>query len=356
MATMEKSKMTISRILTIVLLHVTLFCSAGNIKGVIKNSEGKPMPYATVSIIDKKINTTTNLDGEFSFENLPNGSYRLGVSFIGYKSISKNIDVTDTPANISVEMEEQAIELNELMVLQNGMSMEEFILQKVNQHSAPLKNKLSGFKADVNLCLEKDLDLSNMPHRRTIRTLAWIAGYAKMLDVIIQNKYLKVKMTDKLNYTKGKMKGTNLKMTEMTPKLTDSQVAAFEKHKNLLAENFYDNVYRKAKETTKKLLKEMKKGNKVHFKYMGSYDSEGRTIYVVRYEETEIHIADGCWQIVRTINNLSDKELGYLKMYLEFKEYYRDVFLPVSVFFKFNIKGNERVNGSGLISLSYNYF
>lgn len=100
---------------------------------------------------------------------------------------------------------------------------------------------------------------------------------------------------------------------------------------------------------------EKKKGNEIDFKYMGSYEFGGRTIYVVRYEQAEIHIADGCWQIVRLVYNLSDKELGYLKMYFEFQEYYRDVFLPVSGFIKFDIKGNERVNGAGMISYSYNY-
>lgn len=103
--------MIMGRILTIVLFHVALFCSAGNVKGVITNSEGKPMPYATVSILDKKITTTTNLSGEFCFANIPNGQYRLGVSFIGYKRIVENIEVADIPVNISLQMEEQSIQL-----------------------------------------------------------------------------------------------------------------------------------------------------------------------------------------------------------------------------------------------------
>ena len=348
--------MKMGRILTIVLFHVALFCSAGNVKGVITNSEGKPMPYATVSILDKKITTTTNLSGEFCFANIPNGQYRLGVSFIGYKRIVENIEVADVPLNISLQTEEQSIKLGELMVLPDGMSMEDFILQQLYKHSVPLKNKLSEFKADVNFCLEKDMDLTNMPQRRTIRTLAWIAGYAKLLDVIIQNKYLKVRMTDKLNYKKGKLKGTNPKVTEMAPKLTERQVAAFENHGELLSGNLYDNVYKKIKDASKKLLKVRKKGYKDHFKYAGSYDLEGRTVYVAKYQQAEIHIVDGCWQILRLVHKISDEELGYVKLYFEFQEYSRDVFLPVSGFIKFDIKGNEQINGSGMISYSYNYF
>ena len=155
---------------------------------------------------------------------------------------------------------------------------------------------------------------------------------------------------------KGKLKGTNPKVTEMAPKLTERQVAAFENHGELLSGNLYDNVYKEIKDASKKLLKVRKKGYKDHFKYVGSYDFEGRTVYVAKYQQAEIHIVDGCWQILRLVHKISDEELGYVKLYFEFQEYSRDVFLPVSGFIKFDIKGNEQINGSGMISYSYNYF
>ncbi len=56
------------------------------IKGVIKNTAGKPLPYASIRVKDTAAENLSNTKGEFKFE-IPSGSEILIVSLKGYKSV-----------------------------------------------------------------------------------------------------------------------------------------------------------------------------------------------------------------------------------------------------------------------------
>ena len=55
------------------------------IKGVVKNAAGQPLPYASVRVKDTAAENMTNTKGEFRFE-IPQGSEALIISLKGYKS------------------------------------------------------------------------------------------------------------------------------------------------------------------------------------------------------------------------------------------------------------------------------
>jgi hypothetical protein len=74
----------------------------GKIKGVIFDSESSedPLVFASVSIKNKAVETTTNLDGFFELEVKP-GTYTLTFSFIGYKTITvDNIKVNSNEVTL----------------------------------------------------------------------------------------------------------------------------------------------------------------------------------------------------------------------------------------------------------------
>lgn len=86
------------RIITtlVVLLSVMVQLSAQNgiIRGNVFDAEtGEPILYGTVRLLDTKFGTTTDLDGFFSFGNVPTGNYTLVANYIGYDSTSVNINV-----------------------------------------------------------------------------------------------------------------------------------------------------------------------------------------------------------------------------------------------------------------------
>ena len=50
---------------------------------------------------------------------------------------------------------------------------------------------------------------------------------------------------------------------------------------------------------TTELQKKYRKKQETGMKYSGSYTAGNRTFYIVKLDNMEVHIADGCWQIAR---------------------------------------------------------
>jgi len=62
------------------------------ITGIVRNEDGAPLAGATIVI--KALNKTgqTNEKGEFSFKGIPNGTYKVEVSYIGLRQTSNSLD------------------------------------------------------------------------------------------------------------------------------------------------------------------------------------------------------------------------------------------------------------------------
>lgn len=93
-----------------------------NISGTVLNSgSGQPLSDASVSL-----NTTTNrnirsalsdLSGGFSFNNVPNGDYVIAVTYIGFKTITQNVSVTNADViGLTVTITEASAVGNEVLV------------------------------------------------------------------------------------------------------------------------------------------------------------------------------------------------------------------------------------------------
>lgn len=76
-----------------VLLSLTTY--AQKVRGFVQDEDKKPLPSATITINGTSYSTLTNEDGEFHFNKLPLGQIKITASFIGYKSETKTINITD---------------------------------------------------------------------------------------------------------------------------------------------------------------------------------------------------------------------------------------------------------------------
>ena len=101
--------------LTILLILLTSFSAVYAQTGIIsgrifdaKNNE--PVPFANVVIQGTTVGSASDLDGNYSIENLEPGLYNLEVSFIGYKNqIEYEVQVfNNKPANVDFGMEEDS--------------------------------------------------------------------------------------------------------------------------------------------------------------------------------------------------------------------------------------------------------
>lgn len=66
----------------------------GSLSGIITDSATQtPLAGATVSIPDLKVSTITDTQGSYNFKSLPNGTFTLLISYIGYKSKAISVSI-----------------------------------------------------------------------------------------------------------------------------------------------------------------------------------------------------------------------------------------------------------------------
>ncbi len=91
---------------------------AQTVKGIVFNESNEPLSGATVSIKPHNLAMSTNNRGEFLFAQVPEGEVQLKVTFIGYKSQTKTIQVTATShENLNFYLEIETTGLLEVNVL-----------------------------------------------------------------------------------------------------------------------------------------------------------------------------------------------------------------------------------------------
>ena len=127
------------------LLVVATFVVHGQntFKGHIIDSETQqPVAGATIYFPQLEKGTVTDLDGNFLLKNLPNGSYKLLISSIGYSSYSQ--DITLPAKDLALALEPSAIEMEEVIVStpfhqlqsQNVMRVEREDVSELNRKGA----------------------------------------------------------------------------------------------------------------------------------------------------------------------------------------------------------------------------
>ncbi len=188
--------------------------------------------------------------------------------------------------------------MNELIVVADGLSFEEYLVNQVLENARPLKDHVKQLRYTVTCSLDKDIDLTLMPRRRMLTFAARLAGYGQITSALMQHKRFGITMAKDVLFYDGAIHTSNLRIVASKQQLTDKQRKAFLKHDAMMGVNVYDKFYAKVRSKAKELRRKYRKRQQTGMTYIGSYTSEGRTIYRVRLDNNMIvHIVDGCWQI-----------------------------------------------------------
>lgn len=243
-----------------------------------------------------------------------------------------------------------SLHLPETVVLADGMTFEEYLLKQVLANAKPLKKRIETLNYSVTCQLEKDIDLTKFPHRRTITFAARLAGYGPIVSALREHKHFGITMAEDVHFNRGKITTSNVRMVEMKQQLTEKQVASFLKHDGMMSANVYDKFYKKVRQKVKELQKLRKKNKETGMKYVGSYTSGSRTVYVVKLDNMKVDIAEGCWQISRICY-----QEGQNNMYYEFKEVRPNLFLLSHGRAKFFLDRAKWPKGYVSMKLEYAY-
>lgn len=104
--------------------------TGATVSGTVFSQNLETLPTATVFIENTSLGTQTNMEGVYEIKNIPLGTYKITVSFVGYTSLSKTI-ILNTSTNflkLDFTIKENAENLNEILV--KGKSKNEVVKEK----------------------------------------------------------------------------------------------------------------------------------------------------------------------------------------------------------------------------------
>lgn len=90
--------------------------SVALLKGRILDTENNPLPGALVCLDDNQRTAITDIDGFYSFSHLTRGTHNLKVSYVGFESSTKNVNVDDNEVTENIVMTDASMNLNEVVV------------------------------------------------------------------------------------------------------------------------------------------------------------------------------------------------------------------------------------------------
>ncbi len=89
----------------------------GTIVGNITTENGESLPGAAVILKGTTYGTATDMNGKFTLENVPAGQENVEVRFQGYKTLNKEVSISENQTlTLNLVLEEQVYEMNEVMV------------------------------------------------------------------------------------------------------------------------------------------------------------------------------------------------------------------------------------------------
>jgi hypothetical protein len=83
---------------------------------VIDKSTGEPLPFANITIMGTNVGTSSNVDGHFTFLNVPSDTCTLLVSNIGYQTLSLRLTPETKLDNLVLQLSATSNQLDEVVV------------------------------------------------------------------------------------------------------------------------------------------------------------------------------------------------------------------------------------------------
>jgi len=131
------------------------------IRGIVRDGNNKPIEGAAVSIKKISTGTTTNSEGKFELT-IPEGTYEMEISFVGYGTVQKTIKIgSEPPADISITLQIVSTGLTDVVVVGYG-----------TQKKRDITGTISRVKGD---------DIKNLPVSNAAQALQ---GRASGVDIV----------------------------------------------------------------------------------------------------------------------------------------------------------------------------
>ncbi len=106
-----------SFILLLLFSFNTSFSQTGSINGRVKDNENKPLTGANIILKGTTTGTASDIDGYFTINNVPFGSYTIEISMIGFQKKEKNILLNQEKLNTGIViLKPEAIKTDQIVI------------------------------------------------------------------------------------------------------------------------------------------------------------------------------------------------------------------------------------------------
>jgi len=137
--------------LFILLLLPILVFAQGNINGYLHDkSTGEPLIYANVMLANTNLGTASDVHGYYVISGIPNGTYKLIVSMMGYEQIEKEIIISNNELREDFEIAPKAVAGEEVIVTADRMRFKEKVeISRTNLSFKEILSTPSFIESDV---------------------------------------------------------------------------------------------------------------------------------------------------------------------------------------------------------------
>lgn len=111
-----KANLLLKKVLFLGALFISSISMAQNsVSGTIQDENGALLPGVNIRVANSTQGTASDFDGNYSIENLEEGNLTLVFSYLGYKSVSKEVAVKGK-VKLNIVMQEDATQLDDVVV------------------------------------------------------------------------------------------------------------------------------------------------------------------------------------------------------------------------------------------------
>lgn len=121
---------------------------AGGINGIITDTNGIPIPYATIYVKELGTGTTSNIEGNYVYR-LSAGVYNVTFQTIGYETVVKRINVSNAFVTTNIILTKQTYELAQVEITSGGRDPAYTIMRKAIAKAKFHTNQLDGYTTQV---------------------------------------------------------------------------------------------------------------------------------------------------------------------------------------------------------------
>lgn len=134
-------------LITTILLFSQSILSNG-IRGVIYDEEGQPLPYATIYVEELGTGTAANQEAYYEL-NLKPGKYTLQYKFVGFETLIKQVEITQSFLQLDVYLKKQTLLLDEVTTTAKATDPANWMMRKAIAKSSYHRQLIDAYSGKV---------------------------------------------------------------------------------------------------------------------------------------------------------------------------------------------------------------